>query len=52
MPYYNNKKLFLFRKCTIILKSNNEAINSLQKAELNRKVENLEIFESISKKLT
>ena len=31
MPFYNYKKLFSFSKSTIILKSNGEATNLLQK---------------------
>ena len=35
-PYYNYKKLFSIRKSTTVLKSNDEAINLLQKADLNK----------------
>ena len=41
MPYYNYKKVLSFRKPTIILKSNDKAINLLRKANLNKEVENL-----------
>ena len=52
IPYYNYKKLFSFRKSTIILKTSNEVINSLQKANLNkRKWKIIENFDNMYKKL-
>ena len=37
MPYFNKNKLFSFIKSTIILNSNDKAINLIQKADLNEK---------------
>ena len=37
MPYCNYKKLFLFKISRLILKINDEAINLIQKADLNKK---------------
>ena len=48
---YNYKKLFLFRKSTVVLKSNDEAINLLQKADLNKKVYRKGWFKQKSGKL-
>ena len=50
-PDYNYKKLFLFRKSTVVLKSNDEAINLLQKADLNKKVYRKGWFKQKSGKL-
>ena len=50
-PDYNYKQLFLFRKSTVVLKSNDEAINLLQKADLNKKVYRKGWFKQKSGKL-